>query len=92
VKKFKVVIFTDEGGWVLINPSKSEYSQYTHVLDPDLSEVAGMPPEFWALRDGKVVPRVEGKPVVSHSLRNRVMVIGGIAALAAAVLALILYS
>lgn len=92
MKKFKVVIFTDEGGWVLINPSASEYKQYTHVLDPDLSEVAGMPPESWALRDGKVVPRVDGKPVVSHSLRNRVIVIGGIAALIAAVLALILNS
>jgi hypothetical protein len=62
MKKTKVVVFDAQGGWVLINPEKSEYIDLPHAINPDLKAVAGLPPEVWDLRLGQVVPKDTLKP------------------------------
>lgn len=62
-KKLKVVVFDKDGGWVLINPAPEDYKNEVYVVDPDLSQVEGLPPEAWAFVDGEVVPNTESEYV-----------------------------
>lgn len=61
MKKSKAVIFFPGGVKIVTN---SDLSGITHpfLVDPDLSAVRHLPPDRWALADGKVVP---GSPLSS---------------------------
>lgn len=54
-----VVVFTKNNARVLRNPENIE--QYlamdNAIIEPDLSEVQGIPPHYWSLVDGKVVKK-----------------------------------
>ena len=55
-EKVKVVTFGPHGARILINPELSQYDSSLHIVNPDLSAVAGLSPHEWSLVDGKVVP------------------------------------
>jgi len=56
----KVVVFTTNNARIIPNPSPEELlrlSEFLNVaIDPDLSLVGGVPPHFWKLQDGAVLP------------------------------------
>lgn len=59
--KLKVVLFSDAGARILINPpNAAQYKNCTNALiNPNLELVRGIPPHLWDLQDGKVVPLPE---------------------------------
>jgi len=59
MNKLKVVHFDDSGrARIYINPDLDALSKSGHVLvNPDLSKVAGVPPENWILKDGEIIAR-----------------------------------
>lgn len=51
-----VVVFSQKGAEVFINPV-GDFSGLSNVaIDPDLTEVKGLSPHLWRLKDGQVVP------------------------------------
>jgi hypothetical protein len=56
--KNKVVIFTKNNARVLTNPKNLDHyvGHPAALINPDLSLVAGEPPHFWKLDNGKIVP------------------------------------
>lgn len=77
MRKLKVVVFDHEGGWVLTNPAPEEYRDLPHAVNPDLSAVEGLPPEMWALKGSRVVPKTSASPVPRSPL-SKIRVILGI--------------
>lgn len=61
----RLVIFTQTNARVLINPPHSDLLEYSNwpntIVDPDLSLVDGVPPHFWKLKDGLIVPMSPGE-------------------------------
>jgi hypothetical protein len=57
--KTQVIVFGKTGARIFINPDKSVYVGTKHIINPDLSLVAGLPPHKWMLEDGQVVPASE---------------------------------
>lgn len=55
-----VVIFTPNNARIIRNPSAEALESFVKwpnvVIDPDLSKVEGLPPHFWKLVDGEIVP------------------------------------
>lgn len=73
MSKQKYVVFKPEGGArIFINPADPDELKALGqiVLDPDLSDVKGVPPEHWALEDGKVVERLPVEQSVEEMTYN----------------------
>jgi len=53
-----VVVFTDNNARVLVNPLdlKAFEGAANAVINPDLWELRGIPPHFWKLVEGKILP------------------------------------
>lgn len=72
--KQRVIVFSELGARILINPSNIEdYKNAANALiNPDLSKVKGLPPHLWELNSKEVVPmhvskRAEREALVSSS-------------------------
>ena len=77
--KSKLVVFTRTNARILVNPTELEYKTYKNsVIDPDLSAVKSVPPHFWKLVDGKVMPMSEAEmkarldEIAQHGVDNTV--------------------
>jgi hypothetical protein len=57
MKEF-LVIFDDTGAWIEKNPDEisKHKGKPNSILNPDLSQVKGLPPHAWNLVDGLIVP------------------------------------
>ncbi len=73
--KIKVVVFGPNGAKVLTNPWRVEYITQPHLVNPDLTHVRGLPPEEWALLEGKVRPKDLRVNVVSSPIVKKPIVI-----------------
>lgn len=55
-----IVVFTASNARIFRNPPDSAIEKFVDwpnaVIDPDLSLVEGIPPHFWKLKDGVIVP------------------------------------
>jgi hypothetical protein len=56
-RKTRVIVFTANNARILTNPENVEAfrDMPNAFVDPDLSEVVGLPPHFWKVVDGKIV-------------------------------------
>jgi hypothetical protein len=66
MKKRKVVVFTKNNARILTNPLAIKVLERWEnaVVDPDLSEMRGVPLEFWKLEDGKIVEMTRPEKLV----------------------------
>lgn len=75
--KNKVVFFPKDGVPKVFTVQRTEdlgleFKDGVTLINPDLSLVAGVPPELWSLDgDGKVIPKVGAE--LEHHLANRAM-------------------
>lgn len=56
-----VVVFTENNARILTNPDNIKFyeSLSNAIVDPDLKAVEGLPPHYWRLENGKVLPMSE---------------------------------
>lgn len=52
-----VVVFNKYGARILVNPGDAYDNSQDTIINPDLTEVKGLPPHYWKLVDGKVLPK-----------------------------------
>lgn len=56
MKRVLIAVFT-ANNCRLVKDDPAKWERATHaVVEPDLSAVAGVPPHYWARKDGKIVP------------------------------------
>lgn len=63
-----VYVFPRADGRLRVRINKEPPEGAPFLMNPDLSAVDGLPPEKWAIVEGKVVPRVEG---IVYRFKNR---------------------
>lgn len=56
-RKQIAVVFNKYGARIIVNPGNAYKNAKDVVLNPDLSLVKGVPPHYWKLEDGKIVPK-----------------------------------
>lgn len=72
-----VVLFNDHGAHVLVNPENTDWliKHNANVLvDPDLRDVLGYPPEYWKLEKGKVILQDESERPDTNHLKIKTLV------------------
>lgn len=83
--KKKVIIVKNGVCRILINPELKDYIGYEHVVNPDLTNVFGIPPEHWVI-EGKKITDLEN---VSYRKTNTPLAIAAICIPAAIIITLI---
>lgn len=72
--KTRVVQFTENNARILVVQDTLSYEGLANtVINPDLSDVAGVPPHLWKLEGGKILPMTEAERLIrlqDHALRG----------------------
>jgi hypothetical protein len=56
----KIVVFLKYNTRILVNADPGKYKLFKNaVINPDLSKVRSVPPHFWKLYDGEIVPMTD---------------------------------
>lgn len=69
--KKTVVVFNKYGARILVNPGDAYDNVKDSIINPDLTEVKGLPPHYWKLVDGKVVPKTEKEKADMDALHKQ---------------------
>jgi hypothetical protein len=76
MQKMRIVVFTSNNARMLTNPENPEQYRAASncVVNPNLDKVAGLPPHYWKLSNGEILPmnEVERKARDMHHSANGV--------------------